>query len=102
MLLPAAVVVLPGTDLLVLDDALSPGWQGRGFVGASTPDFETSGPVFQGQRAGSLEVKPRSSRINWSTTFTTDELVEMVGIDEERAAELIMTARAPWFAESEA
>ena len=30
----------------------------------------------------------------------TDELVEMVGIDEERAAELIMTARAPWFAES--
>ena len=32
----------------------------------------------------------------------TDELVEMVGIDEERAAELIMTARAPWFAEGEA
>jgi len=32
----------------------------------------------------------------------TDELVEMMGIDEERAAELIMTARAPWFAESEA
>ena len=32
----------------------------------------------------------------------TDALVEMVGSDEERAAELIMTARAPWFAESEA
>lgn len=26
-----------------------------------------------------------------------DDLVEMVGLDETRAAELIMTARAPWF-----
>ena len=32
----------------------------------------------------------------------TDELVELTGIDEVRAAELIMTARAPWFAEAEA
>ena len=86
MLLPAAVVVLPGTDLLVLDDALSPGWQSHGFVGANPPDFETSGPVFQGQRAGSLEVKPRSSRINWSTTFTTDELVETAGYRSLRFA----------------
>ena len=31
----------------------------------------------------------------------TDELVELSGIDEERAAELIMTARAPWFAEAQ-
>lgn len=29
----------------------------------------------------------------------TDELVELSGIDAARAAELIMTARAPWFAE---
>jgi N utilization substance protein A len=28
-----------------------------------------------------------------------DELIEMTGIDETRAASLIMTARAPWFAE---
>ena len=27
-----------------------------------------------------------------------DDLVEMTGIDAERAKELIMTARAPWFA----
>ena len=32
----------------------------------------------------------------------TDELVEIDGIDEEQAAKLIMTARAPWFAEAEA
>ena len=86
MLLPAAIVVLPGTNLLVLDDALSPGWQGRGFLGASTPDFETSGPVFQGQHAGILEVKPRSNRINWSMTLTTDELVETAGYRSLRFA----------------
>jgi N utilization substance protein A len=28
----------------------------------------------------------------------TDDLVEMLGIDEEKAGELIMTAREPWFA----
>ncbi|MFN2347960.1 MAG: transcription termination factor NusA [Thioalkalivibrio sp.] len=28
-----------------------------------------------------------------------DDLVELVGLDAERAGELIMTARAPWFAE---
>jgi transcription termination/antitermination protein NusA len=27
-----------------------------------------------------------------------DELLEIEGIDEERAKQLIMTARAPWFA----
>lgn len=32
----------------------------------------------------------------------TDELTEFDGIDEEQAAKLIMTARAPWFAEAEA
>lgn len=32
----------------------------------------------------------------------TDELAEIEGIDEEQAAKLIMTARAPWFAEAEA
>ena len=31
----------------------------------------------------------------------TDELVEMTGIDAERASELIMTARKPWFEEAE-
>ncbi|MEN8174899.1 MAG: transcription termination factor NusA [Pseudomonadota bacterium] len=30
-----------------------------------------------------------------------DELVEVTGLDDKRAAELIMTARAPWFAEVE-
>jgi N utilization substance protein A len=29
----------------------------------------------------------------------TDELMEIAGMTEERAGELIMTARAPWFAE---
>ena len=33
---------------------------------------------------------------------STDELTEIDGIDEEQAAKLIMTARAPWFAEAEA
>ncbi|MEN8259045.1 MAG: transcription termination factor NusA [Pseudomonadota bacterium] len=30
---------------------------------------------------------------------SVDELLEIEGLDEERAAKLIMTARAPWFAE---
>ncbi|MFN3239213.1 MAG: transcription termination factor NusA [Pseudomonadales bacterium] len=30
-----------------------------------------------------------------------DDLLEIEGLDEERAGQLIMTARAPWFAESE-
>ena len=30
--------------------------------------------------------------------LATDDLVEMTGIDAERAKQLIMTARAPWFA----
>ncbi len=33
---------------------------------------------------------------------STDELVELEGIDEELAATLIMTAREPWFAEADA
>jgi N utilization substance protein A len=32
---------------------------------------------------------------------SVDELVEQAGIDEERAARLIMKAREPWFADSE-
>lgn len=31
----------------------------------------------------------------------TDELVEMTGIDVEQASELIMTARKPWFEETD-
>ncbi len=34
--------------------------------------------------------------------LSVDDLVEMGGIDEERAGKLIMAARAPWFAEAEA
>lgn len=32
---------------------------------------------------------------------SVDELLDIEGIDEERAAKLIMTARAPWFAEQQ-
>lgn len=32
---------------------------------------------------------------------SVDELMEIQGLDEKQAAELIMTARAPWFAEAE-
>ncbi len=32
---------------------------------------------------------------------SVDELIEIEGLDEERAAELIMTARAPWFSEGQ-
>ncbi len=32
---------------------------------------------------------------------SVDELIEIEGMDETRASELIMTARAPWFAEAE-
>jgi len=30
--------------------------------------------------------------------LAVDDLVEMIGIDAERAKQLIMAARAPWFA----
>jgi N utilization substance protein A len=33
--------------------------------------------------------------------LSVDELTEFEGVDDERAAELIMTARAPWFAEDQ-
>ena len=33
--------------------------------------------------------------------LSVDELTEISGMSEEDAAELIMTARAPWFAEEE-
>ena len=32
---------------------------------------------------------------------STDELVELTGIDEVWAGQLIMTAREPWFAEAQ-
>ena len=31
--------------------------------------------------------------------LAVDELLDLIKIDEERAKSLIMTARAPWFAE---
>jgi N utilization substance protein A len=34
--------------------------------------------------------------------YATDDLVEMSGLETERAKELIMAARAPWFAETNA
>jgi len=34
--------------------------------------------------------------------LSTDDLVEMTGMEEERAKALIMTARAPWFAAEQA
>jgi N utilization substance protein A len=33
--------------------------------------------------------------------YATDDLVEEMGLDEERAKTLIMAARAPWFAEEQ-
>jgi len=30
-----------------------------------------------------------------------DDLLDIEGLDEERAASLIMTARAPWFADEQ-
>jgi len=33
---------------------------------------------------------------------SVDDLIEIEGMDEERAAKLIMTARAPWFQEEQA
>jgi N utilization substance protein A len=38
------------------------------------------------------------SKLDDLADLAVDELVEMTGMDEERAKQLIMTARAPWFA----
>jgi N utilization substance protein A len=34
--------------------------------------------------------------------LATDDVVEMTGVEEDRAKQLIMAARAPWFAETNA
>ena len=34
--------------------------------------------------------------------FATDDLMELTGLKEDRAKQLIMAARAPWFAEATA
>ena len=34
--------------------------------------------------------------------YATDDLIELTAIDAERAKTLIMAARAPWFAETNA
>jgi N utilization substance protein A len=34
--------------------------------------------------------------------YASDDLVELAGLDAERAKELIMAARAPWFAATNA
>ena len=33
----------------------------------------------------------------WQCRWDLDELLDIEGMDAERAAQLIMTARAPWF-----
>jgi N utilization substance protein A len=37
------------------------------------------------------------SKMDDLADLAVDELVEMTSMDEERAKQLIMTARAPWF-----
>ena len=53
---------------------------------------ETTATLFAGKGIRSMEELAECA---------TDELVEMTGIDAERASELIMIARKPWFEETE-
>lgn len=50
-----------------------------------------------GQTAGQLAAKGVLTADDLAD-LAVDDLVEMTGMDEERAKQLIMTARAPWFA----
>src|SRR5919205_921800 len=54
-----------------------------------------------GQTARLLAAKGVSTQEELAD-YATDDLVELTGLDEERAKTLIMAARAPWFAENQA
>ena len=48
---------------------------------------------------GAAACEPKASpRKKNSPSLAVDDLVELTGMDAERAKQLIMTARAPWFA----
>ena len=46
--------------------------------------------------------QPATKVLMLTAARSTDDLVEVTGLPEERAKALIMSARAPWFAENQA
>ena len=79
MILPARIVVLPGEDLVVLDEALADGWRSLGLLGTGTPDFSDAGPVFAGELAGNVAADPLTTTQGWLLNLITNDEIEPVG-----------------------
>jgi len=74
------IVVLPPSDLVVLDEGLAPRWQVEGHGGAAvTPD--ASGPVLKGERASVFRVEPERSVVPWDVEFKPAAPVQTFGYD---------------------
>ena len=84
--LSARLVVLPAADLTLFDESLASGFQVRATLGANDPVVTATGPVFQGDVAGSIAVKPRTASFNWSLSYVADQLVNAVGYQALRFA----------------
>ena len=86
MTLPARIVVLPGEDLVVLDDALLEGWRALGSLGAGTPQFSDTGPVFEGALAGAVATNPLTTAQGWLLSLIAADEIEPVGYKALRFA----------------
>ena len=62
----------------ILEDRQGHLWFATDAGGAETPLFRSEGPVFQGDRATALEVKP-SSFLGWNLTFVPQESIDPFG-----------------------
>lgn len=66
------VLVLPGADLVVVDDQLSASWQVYGSGGVELLPFDQTTPSFAGETAAALQIT-NPSPLGWRLTLTPDE-----------------------------
>lgn len=79
VLLSKTITVVPAGDVLILGDALAPGWQATGKAGGQLPVFGAAGPVHRGTRAGAFQVKPERSVVNWEVELRAAQPVPPFG-----------------------
>lgn len=66
------ILVLPGADLLVVDEQLSERWQVSGSGGVELLPFEQATPSFLGETAAALQIT-NPSALGWRLTLTPEE-----------------------------
>jgi glucose/arabinose dehydrogenase len=72
------VTVLP-QDLRILDDGLATGWQLTGNHGAEVLGSMSDGPVYNGQQALAVHVKPENFFTNWQVELLPPETIDRLG-----------------------